>query len=114
MDAQDRRETTLAAEIKRRRLAFGWTQEELAKLLHVEAPAISYYERGITQVDPQKIKLLADIFGCTCDDLLGRQEKDLESRLDDAWLDEVGREFMRRFERMYKELHPEHTHRTEK
>ena len=98
---------SLGTEIRKQRLAKGWTQKELAKLVGVAESTISGYERNERVPYLYVIKRLADVLGCTCDDLFGRKA---ELEEDNSWLDAVGRETMRHFERMYKELHPEHVH----
>ena len=50
----------------------GMTQKELADKLNITDKAVSKWERDITYPDTQTIPKLADIFGVSVDDLLGR------------------------------------------
>lgn len=61
--------------IKNRRLAMGLTQKQLAKKIGLNdsgGGAISYWERGLYAPGAYSLCLLADAFGCTVDELLGR------------------------------------------
>ena len=48
------------------------TQRQVAAVINVRNTAVSQYERGDRQLDPDKICALCDLFGCTADYLLGR------------------------------------------
>lgn len=48
------------------------TQRQVAAVINVRNTAVSQYERGDRQLDPDKIHALCDLFGCTSDYLLGR------------------------------------------
>ena len=48
------------------------TQRQVAAVINVRNTAVSQYERGDRQLDPDKILALCDLFGCTSDYLLGR------------------------------------------
>ena len=50
----------------------GWTQEELGKALGVTKVTISSYERGTRQPNPEMLSAMANIFGVSVDELLGR------------------------------------------
>ena len=50
------------------------TQRQVAAVINVRNTAVSQYERGDRQLDPEKICVLCDLFGCTADYLLGRAE----------------------------------------
>lgn len=58
--------------LRRLRLARGYTQEELGKLLSVQKSAISKYERGTVVPTADILLRLSDIFGVSVDVLLGR------------------------------------------
>lgn len=60
--------------LRRLRLARGYTQEELGKLLNVQKSAISKYERGTVVPTADILLRLADIFGVSVDTLLGRSQ----------------------------------------
>lgn len=63
----------IGAEIKRRREAIGLTQLELADKLGVSRPLIAQYERGSKQPTMPIGYEIAAVFGCTVDDLYGRE-----------------------------------------
>lgn len=60
--------------LRRLRLARGYTQEELGKLLSVQKSAISKYERGTVVPTADILLRLSDIFGVSVDVLLGRSQ----------------------------------------
>ena len=49
-----------------------WTQEELARRLGVERSAVAKWESGKSQPQAARLIALAEIFGCTVDEILGR------------------------------------------
>ena len=53
------------------------TQRQVAAVINVRNTAVSQYERGDRQLDPDKIHALCDLFGCTADYLLGRSASPL-------------------------------------
>ena len=55
------------------RVRDGMTQEELAKRLNVTQVSVSRIERGHDIPTALRLAELADIFGCTTDELLGRE-----------------------------------------
>lgn len=50
----------------------GWTQEQLAELVGVSSVAVSKWERGISVPEVELLCKLADLFGVSVDELLGR------------------------------------------
>lgn len=58
--------------IRELRIAHQMKQNELADILHVGQTAISNYEAGIRQLDPDLINRLCEIFDCSADYLLCR------------------------------------------
>lgn len=56
-------------EIKEFRLKAGKTQEELAKALGVTQGAVAQWENGITNPKISSLKAIAEVLGCTLDDL---------------------------------------------
>ena len=54
----------------------GWTQQQVAQLLHIERSAYAYYETA--KNFPTLVLLLdiADLYGVTTDYLLGREKKE--------------------------------------
>ena len=53
------------------------TQRQVAAVINVRNTAVSQYERGDRQLDPDKICVFCDLFGCTADYLLGRSASPL-------------------------------------
>lgn len=60
--------------IKEYRKQQHWTQEELAKKLDVERSAVAKWEIGKSQPQAARLIALAEIFGCTVDEILGRKK----------------------------------------
>ena len=68
---------TIGQRFRKHRTALGLTQEELAKRLFVSQPMVAQVEAEVKIPTVGMIKLAAEIFGCTTDDLiLGRNERD--------------------------------------
>lgn len=57
------------------------TQKQLANILYIDQTAISYWENGKTKPDFENQQLLADYFGITIDDLLGRTNSDTKPHI---------------------------------
>ncbi|MBR5163425.1 MAG: helix-turn-helix transcriptional regulator [Schwartzia sp.] len=51
-----------------------WTQRDLAKRLGVERSAVAKWESGKSQPQAARLIALAEIFGCTVDEILGREK----------------------------------------
>ena len=49
-----------------------WTQDELAKRIGVERSAVAKWESGKSQPQAVHLVALAEKFGCTVDEILGR------------------------------------------
>ena len=62
-----------ADSIREFRVRQGMSQQELAEELGVSSVAVSKWERGQTQPGIQALTQMADIFGVTVDDLIGRE-----------------------------------------
>ena len=60
--------------IKKSRVSIGMTQDELGKRLGVKQPTITMWETGQTRPRAQLLPKLADILGCTVDELLRKEE----------------------------------------
>ena len=74
--------------LKTRRKEAGLTQQELAAQLCVHQTAVAGWENGRAQPSIEKLLKLAEIFGCTVDELLrdgGEEEED-----DDTGVKRVG------------------------
>lgn len=60
---------------KEHRAALGMTQEELAGRLFVSQPMVAQVEAGVKMPTVGMVKLAAEAFGCTTDELiLGKKE----------------------------------------
>ena len=59
--------------IKELRTERGLSQAALAKAIGVSQKAVDYWERGMNEPKASYILALADLFGVTCDELLGRK-----------------------------------------
>ena len=55
------------------REAHGLSQAKLAAMVGVSKPAVFYWEKGTSSPSPENSCRLADIFGVTTDELLGRK-----------------------------------------
>ncbi len=60
-------------EIKKYRELAGITPAELARIMGVDQAAVTRWERGLVLPRAAKIPKLADLFGCTIDQLYGRE-----------------------------------------
>lgn len=70
----------LSENLIRLRKSNGWPQELLAEKLDVSRQAISKWETGESMPDAAKLIGLADLFGCSLDELCGREvEKQKET-----------------------------------
>lgn len=59
--------------LKEKRTESGWTQQELADKIGVNFSTISLWERGLRIPNIYLACDLADVFGCSVDELCGRQ-----------------------------------------
>lgn len=64
---------TFGNRLKSIRNELGISQEQIARLLHCNCSAYSYYELGRTEPSLEKLIRLADIFGLSVDVLLGHE-----------------------------------------
>ncbi|SET33315.1 helix-turn-helix domain-containing protein [[Clostridium] polysaccharolyticum] len=60
-----------AIQLKKLRTAQGYTQQQLASLLHISKSAISMYESGVREPELSVIQQIADIFSVDMDTLIG-------------------------------------------
>ena len=65
---------TLAEKILSLRTARGMSQDDLAEKLEISRQSVSKWETAQSTPDLDKIIRLADLFGCTIDELFGRSE----------------------------------------
>ena len=61
--------------LKKLRLENGYTMEDIAKELNLSIAAISLYEKGKREPNQETLIKIADFYGITVDDLLGRGKK---------------------------------------
>ena len=61
--------------IRAYRRTIAWTQEQLAARLGVSGQSVSRWENGATYPDMEFLPIMARLFGCTADDLLGCGEE---------------------------------------
>lgn len=59
------------------RMAKGMTQEQLAQVLCVSPAAVSKWERNLAVPGVDLLWMLADYYGCTMDELVGRRQEQL-------------------------------------
>lgn len=57
--------------LKECRLKHGYSQEQLAAKLNVARPTYTRYETGSRGLPVEMLMKLADIYGCTTDEILG-------------------------------------------
>ncbi len=74
-----------AERLKLLRKSRGFTQREIAALLQVDRSAYACYEIGKSQPDLSGLLVLADFYGVTLDELLGRQEERILEYKDRAY-----------------------------
>ena len=53
----------------------GLSQVDVAEKLGISAAAVCQWETGKTMPDPRKLPKIAEIFNCTVDELISRQER---------------------------------------
>lgn len=63
----------LGERIKKLRKQFGYSQQQLAIKLHLSQGAISQWENEITVPAAEQLIALAQVFGVSVDELLGRE-----------------------------------------
>lgn len=62
---------SLSVNLRKKRLEYGKTQEEMAKLLHVKRATYGEYERGKISPPLEKVELMAEYFQTSIDSLIG-------------------------------------------
>lgn len=72
--------------IREYRNKLGLKQSELCKLIDVAPSTISMWETGESQPRVETLKKLAEIFGCTVDDLLKDDQPDMKNPLPQEWI----------------------------
>ena len=80
----------LAANLKNIRLEAGLTQEQIAKESHIARSTYIAYEQGHTIPDAITLKLMANAFNVSTDDILGHKVDITKiKKKRKAWCDEV-------------------------
>lgn len=76
----------LNTRIRDLRKQHGYSQEQLARKLHLTQGAVSQWENGLTVPAADQLAALADIFGISVDEIMGRKAEmpETETR-DEAW-----------------------------
>lgn len=69
--------------IRELRKKAGYSQQQMARKLHLTQGAISQWENGITVPAADQLSALADVFEITVDELLGRSVEQPQD--DEAW-----------------------------
>lgn len=65
----------LGMQIVLQRERLGWTQAELAKRAGLHRYNLGTYERGTVSMKAVTLRRIADVLGCSMDDLLGKVDK---------------------------------------
>lgn len=65
----------LQAQLKRIRQQKGWSQGDLAEILHVSRQAVSKWEVGTSYPDIEKLIEISDLFNISLDELIRGDEK---------------------------------------
>ena len=73
----------LSENLRKLRLACGYTQDDVATVLGLSRPAYTYYETGKTCPDLEAITKLAKMFGVTLDQLIIKEEQPLVEHTSD-------------------------------
>lgn len=63
--------SSLNVNLRKKRLEYGKTQEEMAKLLNVKRATYGEYERGKISPPLEKVEMMASIFQMSIDSLIG-------------------------------------------
>lgn len=69
--------------LKELRKAKDLTQSDMAKKLGVGRTAYTEYERGRNQPSIEKLKIMAEIFECSVDDLIGNEKNTNSSDIEE-------------------------------
>ena len=79
----------LSERLRALRKEHGYSQEQMARKLHLTQGAISQWENGLTVPAADQLIALADVFGITVDELLGREQQETPPppALDDTLVD---------------------------
>ena len=64
----------IAYQIYKRRMDKGWTQAELADFAQLSQGSIQFYETRVSIPTAFALRNIAEVFGCSMDELCGRGE----------------------------------------
>ncbi|MBQ6774995.1 MAG: helix-turn-helix transcriptional regulator [Synergistaceae bacterium] len=92
---------SIGSRIRKLRKKHGWSQLELASMVHMSESAIGGYERGYNEPSLDMVISLANILAVSTDELLGLEGEDY------GWFSDVGYTG-RNFLKKVWELHKEH------
>jgi transcriptional regulator with XRE-family HTH domain len=79
-----------ALKLKSYRKKMGLTQGQVADLIGKKRSAYSYYETGVSEPPLYALKILADVYNTTADELLSPLESCASGRQDYSFSDEKG------------------------
>ncbi len=86
---------TFGQRIKRLRLAAGYSQRKLAKLIGISAGLVSFIERDRNRPNYQIVRKLASVFECSTDFLInGEPSQFLVAEMTRSLLDETNRQLV--------------------
>lgn len=71
----------IATRLKELRKKYHLTQRQAANILGVSLPLIAAYESGERNPSIEKLILLADLYHCTTDYILGRENLNMQSKM---------------------------------
>ena len=91
----------IGSRIRRLRKKHGWSQLQLASMVHMSESTIGGYERGYNEPSLEMIISLANVLAVSTDELLGLESEDY------GWFGDVGYTG-RTFLKKVWELHKEH------
>lgn len=98
---------TIAEKIRAIRKACGFTQQQVAAVLNVDRSTYTYYETGKTTPDIHTVKLLANLFNLSIDDLLA--DEGAENQMNDSASPEESMQGRRASARNSQQAHPHRT-----
>lgn len=81
--------TEFATNLKNIRKQNGLTQDEVAKNAHIARPTYISYEQGHTIPDAITLKLIAETFNVSIDEILGHKIDITKTNKRKAWWDEI-------------------------
>ena len=80
---------TFSSNLKKIRKESGFTQEQIAKQSHIARSTYIAYEQGHTIPDAITLKLMAEAFNVSIDDILGHKIDENQENKRKAWWDHI-------------------------